>query len=108
MPQTNVATSKPAPKPEPKIKTASFQELINAGEEKANQLSKKINEKTSASSDSGYSSYSVDMSSIARDKPVNRSSNALKPRSVKLWMLFIFEISFCNGFHFKLVIKLVK
>ncbi|KAK7110213.1 probable ubiquitin carboxyl-terminal hydrolase MINDY-4 isoform X2 [Littorina saxatilis] len=97
LPQSNVPTSKPSAvtvnKPEapaPKAK-ASFQELLNAGEEKASKLSRRLSAGKSESespTDTSYK-YNIHMSSMAREKPaprvpVARTGAQVKPNAIKV------------------------
>ena len=76
LPQSDIPSSQPARGKSDgpaRAKTSSFQELITAGEQKANQLSRRLSEQTETTTKSGYS---VDTSSFARDKPASRTSSA--------------------------------
>ena len=75
LPQSDISSSKPAqvkPDAPAPTKTSSFQDLLNAGEQKASQLSRRLSEKSESSTDNRYS---VNISSIAKDKPTSRSSS---------------------------------
>lgn len=74
LPQSDVPSSKPArgkSEGPARGKSSSFQELLTAGEQKASQLSRRLSEQTETAADGGYS---VDTSSIARDKPAPRTA----------------------------------
>ncbi|KAK7488708.1 hypothetical protein BaRGS_00020005 [Batillaria attramentaria] len=93
LPQGDVPTSEGREKPKApvpaKAKSSTFQELLSAGEEKANKLSRRLSGGISVQPEPSDPGYSVNMSSFAQEKPAprqpaSRPGSTSKPNKVKV------------------------